>query len=193
MNICIKRCACHINAHAPIEALEHLRAELKFQPEDIRAITIGGIEKLVTHHANYQPTDLMMAQYSIPFCVALSIYFDPTDPASFDARKLKDKKIAALMAKIRLEVDHEIEEKGWDRAARVTVDLADQRRESKLVIHFKGTPGNPLTADQVEAKARKLTRGIIAERQLDSVVNTVKDLEKVANISQIGDRLRRSI
>ena len=41
----------------------------------------------------------MMAQYSIPFCVALSVYFDPTDPASFDARKLKDKKIAALMRK----------------------------------------------------------------------------------------------
>jgi 2-methylcitrate dehydratase PrpD len=192
MNICIKRCACHINAHAPIEALENLRADLKFRPEDIRAITIGGIEKLVTHHSNYQPTDLMMAQYSIPFCVALSVYFDPTDPASFDARKLKDKKIAALMKTIRLEVDHEIEAQGWDRAARITVDFADQRRASKLVIHFKGTPHNPLAADQVEAKARKLTHGIITERQLDWLVNAVKELEKVADISQIGDRLRRS-
>ena len=27
MNICIKRCACHINAHAPIEALQALQAE----------------------------------------------------------------------------------------------------------------------------------------------------------------------
>ena len=32
MNICIKRCACHINAHAPIEALEKLRAEFHFKP-----------------------------------------------------------------------------------------------------------------------------------------------------------------
>jgi 2-methylcitrate dehydratase PrpD len=60
----------------------------------------------------------MMAQYSIPFCVALSVYFDPTDPANFDERKLKDKKILALMRKVRLKVDHEIEAKGWDRAAR---------------------------------------------------------------------------
>src|SRR5207344_1081357 len=133
MNICIKRCACHINAHAPIEALQNLRDELGIRPEDIRSITIGGIEKLVTHHAIYQPTDLMMAQYSIPFCVALSVYFDPTDPANFDARRLNDKKIAALMRKIHLEVDHEIEEKGWDRAARVRVDFANKRSESKLV------------------------------------------------------------
>ena len=31
MNIGIKRCACHINAHAPIEALQTLRAEIGFQ------------------------------------------------------------------------------------------------------------------------------------------------------------------
>src|SRR5262245_50704804 len=95
MNICIKRCACHINAHAPIEALQQLREEVGFKPENVREIVVGGIEKLVTHHAIYQPKDLMMAQYSIPFCVALSLYDDPTDPESFSEKKLKDKKIIA--------------------------------------------------------------------------------------------------
>ena len=75
MNICIKRCACHINAHAPIEALQNLRASLASSREDIRAITIGGIEKLLSHHANYQPTDLMMAQYSIPFLCRIERLF----------------------------------------------------------------------------------------------------------------------
>src|SRR5688572_6089902 len=96
LNICIKRCACHINAHAPIEALQKLRGKIGFAPGDIQEIVVGGIEKLVTHHANYQPKDLMMAQYSIPFCVALSLYFDPTDPESFDESKLTDKKILAI-------------------------------------------------------------------------------------------------
>jgi 2-methylcitrate dehydratase PrpD len=55
MNIGIKRCACHINAHAPIEALQELRTETGFRPEDVREIVISGIEKLITHHAIYQP------------------------------------------------------------------------------------------------------------------------------------------
>lgn len=126
-----------------------------------------------------------------PFCVALSAYFDATDPASFDARKLKDQKIAALMAKIHLEVDHEIEAKGWDRAARMTVELADGRRATKLVIHFKGTPDNPLTGAEVEAKARKLTRGIVSTGRLDKLVNAVARLEKCPDVSQIGALLRR--
>src|SRR5688572_11155965 len=36
LNIAIKRCACHINAHAPIEALEKLRREFRFNAEDVR-------------------------------------------------------------------------------------------------------------------------------------------------------------
>jgi 2-methylcitrate dehydratase PrpD len=190
MNIAIKRCACHINAHAPIEALEKLRREFRFNAEDVREITVGGIEKLVTHHAIYKPKDLMMAQYSIPFCVALALYFDPTDPESFDERKLKDKKILAMMRKVRLKVDHEIEQKGWDRAARVSVALANKQRHSALVVHFKGTPGNPMSQSEVEDKARKLTRALLPARKLDRLVEAVNHLEKIDDVSSIGALLR---
>jgi 2-methylcitrate dehydratase PrpD len=190
MNIAIKRCACHINAHAPIEALEQLRDEFHFNPEDIRAITVGGIEKLVTHHAIYQPKDVMMAQYSIPFCVALSLYFDPTDPESFDEKKLKDKKIRAMMRKVRLEVDREIEDKGWDRAARVTVTLSNKPCHSALVVHFKGTPGNPMSPVEVESKARKLTRALLPAGKLEHLVEAVDRLEKIGDVSSIGALLR---
>jgi 2-methylcitrate dehydratase PrpD len=185
-NIAIKRCAVHINAHAPIEALEQLRAKLKFRPQEIAEIVVGGIEKLVTHHAIYQPKDLMMAQYSIPFCVALSLFFDPTDPACFDERKLKDKQILGMMRKIKLEADHEIEEKGWDRAARVTIELAGKQRHSALVIHFKGTPKNPMNDAEVEDKARKLTRARLPERKLERLFDAVQRLEKLSDVSLIG-------
>jgi 2-methylcitrate dehydratase PrpD len=189
LNICIKRCACHINAHAPIEALQKLREQIDFNPEDICEIVVGGIEKLLTHHAIYQPKDLMMAQYSIPFCVALSVYCDPTDPASFDDAKLKDKKILAMMRKVRLKVDHEIEQKGWDRAARVTVRLGTKKHHA-LVVHFKGTPKNPMSNLEVTEKARKLVRPMLSENQLDRLVETIHNLEKVDDVSVIGDLFR---
>ena len=153
-------------------------------------IGVGGIEKLVTHHAIYQPKDLMMAQYSIPFCVALSIYFDPTDPESFDEKKLKDKRILAMMRKVKLKVDHEIEHKGWDRAARVTIDLGKKQRHSALVIHFKGTPKNPLSQLEVRDKACKLTREMLPERQLERLVETVDNLENIDDVSCIGQLLQ---
>lgn len=190
MNIGIKRCACHINAHAPIEALQELRAETGFDPKEITEIVVSGIEKLVSHHAIYKPKDLMMAQYSIPFCIALSLYDDPTDPESFSEKKLKDKKVLAMMRKVRLKIDHEIETKGWDRAARVSVALANKPRQSKLVIHFKGTPGNPMSYLEVADKARKLTRTMWSEAQLEHLIDTVNRLEKADDLSSIGAVLR---
>jgi 2-methylcitrate dehydratase PrpD len=190
LNICIKRCACHINAHAPIEALQKLREEIRFNPEDVREVVVAGIEKLVTHHAIYQPKDLMMAQYSIPFCMALSLYFDPTDPECFDEKRLQDKKVLAMMRRVRLRVDSEIEQKGWDRAARVTVRLGKRKSHSRLVVHFKGTPQNPLSRSEVQSKARKLTRPILSEAKMARLLETVCDLEKIADVSSMDNLLR---
>ena len=41
----------------------------------------------------------MAAQYSIPFCAALSLYYDPKDPQSFTNKRISDEKILAAMRK----------------------------------------------------------------------------------------------
>jgi 2-methylcitrate dehydratase PrpD len=94
------------------------------------------------------------------------------------------------MRKVRLKVDHEIERKGWDRAARVTVVLAGGKRHSALVVHFKGTPRNPMSRPEVEDKARKLTRALLPGRQLERLVGAVENLEKLDDVSSIGALLR---
>jgi len=190
VNICVKRYACHINGHAPIEALENISRQNGFALRDVKEITVAGIEKLLTHHAIYRPKNLMAAQYSIPFCVALSLFHDPRDPASFTEKRVKDKKILAMMRRVRLVVDREVEKKGWDRAARVTVLLKDGRRPSALVIHFKGTPHNPMSPAELEEKARILTRGLVSEKKLGSLVATVRSIEKSDSIAQLTRILR---
>jgi 2-methylcitrate dehydratase PrpD len=97
-----------------------------------------------------------------------------------------------MMRRVRLKVDHEIEDEGWDRAARVTVALADKRRLSALVVHFKGTPGNPMKQSEVEDKARKLTHSLLPARKLDRVIEAVNRLEKLPDVSVLGALLRRT-
>lgn len=190
LNICIKRFACHINAHAPIEALQKLREQHRFAPEDIKEIVVAGIEKLVTHHGIYRPGDLMMAQYSIPFCVALSLYYDPRDPESFNEKRVRDRKILALARLVRLQVDPEIEKKGWDRAARVTVPLKDGRCPTQLIIHFKGAPQNPLSASELEDKVGRLTQGLLSARKLGRLIEAVHRLEKLDDLSSMTSLLQ---
>jgi 2-methylcitrate dehydratase PrpD len=191
LNICIKRYACHINAHAPIEGLQKLKEQHRFAPEDVAEIIIGGIEKLVTHHSIYGPKDLMAAQYSVPFCAALSLHCDPADPESFSERAIRDRKIHAAARLVRLKVDREIEKKGWDRAARVTVRLKNGRSHTVLIIHFRGTPQNPLSRPELEKKARSLTNGLISNRRLGQLLQMVDSLEQLKEVVTLTSLLRR--
>jgi 2-methylcitrate dehydratase PrpD len=95
-----------------------------------------------------------------------------------------------MMPKVRLREDPEIAAKGWDRAARVTVSLRDGRRPSMLVIHFKGTPRNPMSQAELEEKARNLTRHLLSEKQLDRLIDIVQNIEKLDDLAKLTRPLR---
>ena len=191
LNLCIKRYACHINAHAPIEALQRLLEQNRFSAADVKKIVVAGMERLISHHAIYEPADLMAAQYSVPFCLALSLYHDPRDPGSFNDRRVRDKKILDLARRIELREDSEIVEKHWDRAARVSVELRDGRTASVLVVHFRGTPQNFLSAEEIADKARRLTASVGKEKTLERLIETVDRLEKVKDVSVLSSLLKK--
>ena len=68
----------------------------------------------------------MLAQYSIPFCVALALHREARDPASFDETALRDPQIRALCRRVRLAPEPPAEHAGM--ASTVTIALAGGRR-----------------------------------------------------------------
>ncbi|MGH7047651.1 MAG: MmgE/PrpD family protein [Stellaceae bacterium] len=101
-SIAFKRYPCHINAHAVVKALTQLQAEHGFAGSEVSAIAIAGSERMATLHNIPEPADLMMAQYSVPFCAALSLYRDPRNPGSFAEGALDDPQIRALARRVTI-------------------------------------------------------------------------------------------
>ena len=66
------------------------------------AMTVGGNARMLERHNIAEPADLMLAQYSIPFCVALALYREARDPESFDEGALTDPHIRALCRRVAL-------------------------------------------------------------------------------------------
>src|SRR3954471_7625864 len=89
----LKRYACHITAHVPVTAALELRTKHGFAGEDVASVAIATNEKVVSHHNITEPQDAMMAQYSVPFCVALALHRDPSDPRVFGDSALNDASI----------------------------------------------------------------------------------------------------
>jgi 2-methylcitrate dehydratase PrpD len=156
-DIMLKRYACHITAHNPVEATLDLRSEHKFSAADVASITIAGNERMAKTNNIPAPQDNMLAQYSIPFSVALSLYRDPIDPRSFDEDVVRDRAILDLASRTKMTVVP-----GQDRldlAATVTVKLKDGREVSRRVTNFRGTPERPLDRAGLQEKFLLLTAG----------------------------------
>src|SRR6202023_3044285 len=70
----LKPYPCHATAHAAVRAVRDLQAEHGFSGGDVDGVTVTGSKRMIERHAIAEPADLMLAQYSIPFCVALALF-----------------------------------------------------------------------------------------------------------------------
>jgi 2-methylcitrate dehydratase PrpD len=156
MTIMIKRYACHITAHTPVEAILDLRRQHGFTPEDVAAITVAGSPRMATINNIPAPGDVLLAQFSIPFCVALALYRDPVDPASFDEGVVRDPAIAAMVRRVTMSVAPG--QSNLDLASTVTVTLRDGSSFGERVTAFAGTPERPLDRDGLRHKFMLLTK-----------------------------------
>jgi 2-methylcitrate dehydratase PrpD len=179
----IKRYACHATAQVPVTLALDLKQKHKLSGDDVAAIAIAANEKTVTQHAINEPQDIAMAQYSVPFCVALALYLDPMDPRSFSEKSLNDPKIRALTrgAKVGL---LRTSDSHVSPACRVTLKLKNGKEVSAEGHDFKGTPTMPLTRAELLEKFLKLT----AHRdraKAERLFAQLAEAEKVADFSTL--------
>jgi 2-methylcitrate dehydratase PrpD len=140
-----------------VQAIEDLKREHGYQPAEVASIHVAGNQKMATVNNIPAPADLMMAQYSLPFCVALAHYRDPRDPASFNAKSLDDPAIRALAQRVTISVAEEAKH-GHSIVSTVTVTLNDGRAVTRRVESFKGTPEQPLDRAEMHEKFLLLTK-----------------------------------
>jgi 2-methylcitrate dehydratase PrpD len=159
LRIMLKRFPVHITSHTSVQAIEDLRREHGYAGSDVASIAIAGNPKMATVNNIPEPADLMMAQYSLPFCVALAHYKEPRDPASFNMKSFNDPAIRALARLVTITVSDEAKAAhGHTIASTVTVTLKDGRVLTRRVDSFKGTPEQPLSVDEMREKFLLLTR-----------------------------------
>ncbi len=134
----------------PIEAVHTLTTEHGINVEQIDLIVVRGSQKMVALHNIPVPADLIMAQYSVPWCVAAALVGDALNPLSFGQKAFDDPRIAALSARISVENGAPAGLSSW--GAEVNLRLRDGTNFVLACDNFPGTPERPLTDDELKNK-----------------------------------------
>ncbi len=139
-----------------------------------QSITVIGNQRMATTNNIPAPPDALLAQYSIPFCVALALYRNPVDPDSFDDQVHRDARILAMAARVKMEaIDGQPND---DLTSTVTVALKDGRKLSRTAKEFSGTPAQPLDEAGLREKFMLLTKRF-PEAAMDRLFTRLQSIE----------------
>lgn len=177
--VCFKRYPCHVTAHTPVDAVRALRDEHGFGASDVAGVRVRASAKVVSHHAATVAGDVMAMQYSVPYCVAIALVDDVTDPRAFGERALGNADVHRLAARVACETWPE-SPSGW--ASDVHVTLRDGRTVQRSYDDFLGTPTHPLSAAQLRAKFLSCARGFPQASALLGGLESIASLGDVATL-----------
>ena len=112
--------------------------------------------------------------------------------SAHDIARMKDPEVLRQRAKVQLVPDEDLERLYPRREAIVEITLADGTRLSERVGAVRGTADNPMTREEVVAKARDLLTPIVGAASAARLIETVLTLETVKDIRALRPFIQRS-
>jgi 2-methylcitrate dehydratase PrpD len=178
--------------HTTIVACNRLVAEHDLRPDDVADVQVGFTGQAVLHSCHIQqPTDVVGAQYSLAFSVALALARRGHDLSLYmDPKVWSDPELVAIMPRVHGYHD-EAATGPLRRCATVTMMLRDGRVLKRVEPYISGSPDNPVSKEQLEDKARRLAGTVLPPERVDALVQAVDSFETIGSLKEFMPLLMR--
>jgi 2-methylcitrate dehydratase PrpD len=172
---------------AALDGVEALRAEHPFTPDQVQQVTV----RLATDEANIV-NNREIPGISLQHMIAVMLLDKTiTFRSAHDDARMKDADVLRQRAKVQLVKDEELQNLMPLRVAIVDIQLTDGTKLTKRVDNVRGTPENPMTREEVVAKARDLIAPVMGQAVTSKLVEQVMNLDKIKNIGDLRPFLQR--
>ncbi len=174
--------------HQPISAVLNIMQKHNLVAEDLAGIHIQTTTRgadILSDPSKYDPQTKETADHSLPYCIAAAAADGGLWPTSFEEAKLFDPRIRALLPKIKVVANAEIDAlfPGVKRAiARLTTTAG--QTYSETVDYAKGSPQNPMSDKEIIAKFRANSSDVMSAARQEAIVDATWNLESFDHMGQ---------
>jgi 2-methylcitrate dehydratase PrpD len=175
--------------HPMVQATSELVAMHGLVADDIGRVAVHVTTKVAELNDMDGAQSVMAAQYSAQFNVAAAVVADPSDPATFDPRRIGDPALAAVQAKVGpiLPAPEFDATYAWKQGARVEITTTDGRVLERTVHGQRGSMHDPLSDDEIERKFQ-----VVASGRLDPAIPEVVRSLPTGQLDDLTRLLRRA-
>jgi 2-methylcitrate dehydratase PrpD len=172
---------------APLDAIEVIRSKRAFEADQVRKVTVRLAPSVANVVDNRDIPDICLQHMMAVMLVDKTVSFH----AAHDKPRMQESAILKQRAKINMVRDDELAKLLPVRETVVEVELQDGTRLSERVSAVRGTSRNPMTRDEVIAKARDLTAPVLGRDTSTRLIETILELEKVTEVRNLRRLLQR--
>src|SRR5712692_9949916 len=166
---------------APLDALENLRKRQPFAADQVKQVVVRAATSAAYTVNNRDMPDICLQHLVAVMLIDKTVSFR----AAHDKARMQDAAVLRERAKVQLVPDEELEKLIPVRVAIVEVTLTDGTRLTERVEHVRGTPENPMTRDEVVAKARELMAPVLGAATCSNLIERVLGLDNVKDVREL--------
>ena len=185
----LKAYAACASAHTTIDGVLDLRQ---------RGLTADNLDRMTVRMSRkgylnigwpYRPGDVVSAQMNGAYAVAVTLIDGAAFVDQYAEARLADPRILALIERIELQHDPELDRGGAAKRHGIRIDAVrlDGAKLATAVEQRNGSPEHPLGREEVEAKFRRLAAVALTPAQIDDLMMVVDRVEREPNVARLTE------
>jgi 2-methylcitrate dehydratase PrpD len=187
----IKPYPCCRAAHRALDAILALAVKHRIAPA-----TVASIECEVSAHvaqlmAYPSATNALEAKFCLPYCLAVAVWDGQAGLKQFTHERVADARVQALAA--RVHVVHPEDKSEWETGTRLPCTVRIRCNDGSLLEESVGPPRgdleNPMSMNDIVAKYRRCTHGLLSEEHAATILRSIDRLESLADLRVLADIL----
>jgi 2-methylcitrate dehydratase PrpD len=171
-----------------LDAIVNLRKRHPFEANDVRHVVLRSATSQAERVNNREMPDINVQYLIAVMLIDKTVSFH----AAHDKARMQDPAILREKAKVELMGDEELEKLLPTRVGVVEIELTDGTKLSERVENARGTPENPMTRDEVVAKARGLMAPVLGAATTTKLIDRLLEIDKVKNVRELRPLLQRA-
>lgn len=186
--VAVKKYPCCMLNHRALDAILQLVEKNNIKYEQVAAVIVGVPENIFPLRIDANTG--FEGKFCLPYNMAAALVDRKVDLGSFTDEMVQRPVIREVMSKVQLQVRKDVPIYSGStlpgRAGNpITIRLKDGKVYENQVNIPRGSPGAPLTIEELSNKYRDCAKGVLSSEQVEHSIRLVLALEEVKDISEL--------
>jgi 2-methylcitrate dehydratase len=194
-DVSIKAYPCIGTAQSMVAAALQARGAIADPLKDIKHLEVlmadtPFVRGQVADEDRHRPTSRETADHSFYYLAALALLDGELTEAQFEDGRWFEPSVMALMERMTIRTDASLNKytpESFPCVLQISTTTGDKRTVE--VFYHKGHAKNRMSPAEVEGKFRACACGVLSEAQQTKIISSVRDLEKLTNVSELMSHL----